>query len=186
MNTLPLEIPKPNGSVRLGPRDMTVEDGARAQSFAYADVESLRLSFRPRSLAFHVFQLDLRMRDGRGLTLRNIAATPGAVFKPYQRWDEGYATLARALTRRVADAAPHALRAAGFPLWRWRAAALAGIGALAFIVLRGAGALAAGETRGGLIAFAGAALMAAFLWPFLSRNRPAPLDPDAVPPQLLP
>ncbi|QLP97003.1 MAG: hypothetical protein HZY79_05805 [Rhodoblastus sp.] len=180
------EIARPNGLVRLGPHEMKVEDGARAQTFRYADVEALRLSFRPRSLAFKVFRLDLRMSDGRTLRLHNVATTPGAVFKPYQRWDEGYATLARALTARVAAAAPQAQRAAGFAPLRWNAAALAGGGALAFVSLRAAQALAAGYGQAAVIALAGAGLMGAFLVPFLARNRPRPLAPDAIPSEVLP
>lgn len=181
-----IEIARPNGRVLLGAREMTVEDGARAQSFAYAEAEALRLSFRPRSLAFHVFRLDLRMRDGRTLRLHNIATTPGAVFKPYRRWDEGYRRLADELTRRVAEAAPQAERGAGYPAMKWRAAALAGLGALAFVALRAVQAFGAGQREGALVAMAGAAAMAAFLAPFLTRNRPRPLAPGAIPPQVLP
>jgi len=180
------DIARPNGLVRLGPRELTVEEGARAQSFRYADVEALRLSFRPRSLAFHVFRLDLRMTDGRTLRLHNIAMTPGAVFKPYQRWDEGYAALARELTARIAAAAPQAERAAGFTPMRWNAAALVGGGALVVVALRAAQAFGAGYPQAALIALAGACLMGAFLFPFLARNRPRPLAPDAVPAEVLP
>lgn len=186
MNAEKLEILRPNGSVRLGAQEMTVEDGARAQTFRYADAEALRLSFRPRSLAYNVFRLDLRMKDGRTLRLHNIAATPGAVFKPYQRWDEGYATLARELTARIAAAAPQAERAAGFSPARWSAAALAGGGALAFVTLRAVQAFGAGHVEPALVALAGAGVLAAFLVPFLRRNRPRPLGPGAAPTEVLP
>ena len=181
-----LEIALPNGRVRLGSREMTVEHGARSQTFRYADAESLRLSFRPRSLAFHAFRLDLRMTDGRTLRLHNIEATPGAIFKPYQRWDDGFSRLARELVRRIARDAPRARRAAGFSSLRWRAAALAGVGAVGFVALRAMQALSVGESAGALVAMGGAAAMAAFMAPFLTRNQPRPLDPDAIPPQVLP
>lgn len=181
-----VEIARPNGRVRLAATEMTIEDGARAQTFRYADAESLRLSFRPRSLAFRVFRLDLRMNDGRTLRLHNIEMTPGAVFKPYQRWDEGYACLARDVTRRVAEAAPQAALAAGYPPLRWNFAAFAGLGAVAFVALRAMQAFSAGQREAALVAMIGAAFMAAFLGPFLSRNRPRPLAPDAIPPQVLP
>jgi hypothetical protein len=181
-----MEIARPNGAVRLGEREMVVEDGARAQTFRYADAEALRLSFRPRSLAYNVFRLDLRMKDGRTLRLHNIAMTPGAVFKPYQRWDAGYAALARELTARIAAAAPQAKRHAGFSPARWNAAALVGGGAVGFVALRATQAFAAGHSGPALVAMAGAAALAAFLAPFLIRNRPRPLPADAVPTQVLP
>ena len=181
-----LTIPRPAGMARLGPREMLVEDGARTQSFRYADAESLRLSFRPRSLAFNVYRLDLRMKDGRTLRLHNIDATPGALFRPYRRWDEGYARLAREVTRRVGEAAPQAALAAGFPALRWTLSVLVGAGALAFVALRGAQALLAGHGAAALTALIGAAILAAFLAPFLIRNRPRRLAPGAVPPQVLP
>jgi hypothetical protein len=181
-----LTIPRPAGMVRLGPREMLVEDGARAQSFRYADAQALRLSFRPRSLAYNVYRLDLRMKDGRTLRLHNIDATPGALFRPYQRWDEGYSTLARELTRRVGEAAPQAALAAGFPALRWNLAMIAGAGTLGFVALRGAQAFAAGEGSAALVALFGAAMLGGFLAPFLLRNRPRPLAPGAVPAHVLP
>jgi hypothetical protein len=187
LSALPaIDVARPGGGARLGAEIFELTDGARAERFAYRDVAAMRLSYRPRSLDYHVFRLDLRMVDGRTVKLFNVSSSPGAAFKPHERWDEGYRTLAQSLVDRIGAQAPKARLEAGFAPARYWAAAAAGAVMLGVVGLRLAQALALGDARVALVSGAGLALIALFLKPFLSRNRPRPLKPGAVPPQVLP
>lgn len=182
----PLRIERPNGAARFERDALVVDQLGREGRFPYREVERLRLTYRPKSLEFHVFQLDLRLRDGRTLKLSNVARMPGSLFQPYRRWDAGYRTLVGELTRRVARAAPQARLEAGFPFWRWALAALVGVGSTLFVFAAFVDALFKGDGKAIAVTAAGFGLMSAFLAPFLFRNLPRPLPGGDPPPQVLP
>lgn len=181
-----IDVARPGGGARLGAEHFELTDGARTESFRYRDVAALRLSYRPRSLDYHVFRLDLRMTDGRSVKLFNVSSSPGALFKPHERWDEGYRALARGLVERVAAAAPKARMEAGFPAVRYWAAGTAATLMAAVMALRLVQAFVYQDWRVALISGAGVAVAALFLWPFLRRNKPRSLAPGAIPPEVLP
>lgn len=180
------DIPYPGGGARVDKDWLEINEGARMERFRLRDVEALRLSYRPRSLDYHVFRLDLRMRDGRTLKLHNISSQPGAMFKPHQRWDSGYRLLAQGLVERVAAQAPAARMEAGFPAARYWIAGGAGAIILVTMALRLAQALALQDWRVAAVAGLGACVSALFLWPFLRRNKPRSLRSGMVPAEVLP
>ncbi|MBL8587214.1 MAG: hypothetical protein JNK46_01665 [Methylobacteriaceae bacterium] len=181
-----IDVARPGGAARLGEEVFEIADAGRSMSFAYRDVEQIRLSYRPRSLDYRVFRLDLRMRDGRSVTLHNVATSAGALFKPHERWDKGYVLFARGLAERVAAAAPDARLLAGFPLWRFWPATAVGAALCVFLVARAATALLAGDGMAALIAVGGLAVALVFLAPFLWRNRPRRFSGGAIPADVLP
>lgn len=174
------------GAARLGEEVFEIVERGRSVAFPYRDVEQLRLSYRPRSLDYRVYRLDARMRDGRTVTLHNIASSPAAAFKPHDRWDEGYRSFADGLVRRVAQAAPAARLVAGLPAWRFWPAVAVAVALAGFLLVHGARALAAGDPRSLGVAVVGLGVASWFAGLFLWRNRPQPLRPGAIPHEVLP
>lgn len=173
-------------SALLGEDAFHVSNGMAQARFAYDDVELIRLSYRPRSLEYYVFRLDIRMKDGRTVHLSNVSTSPVALFRPQRRWDEGYRAFVTGLTQRAALANPALRLEGGLPGWRfWPAAALA-LGLLLLLCWQIAEKLVAGQVLPVAIAGAGLALGLWFLVPFLRRNRPRPLSAESIPADLLP
>lgn len=174
------------GAARLGEDVFEIVERGQSVAFPYREVEQLRLSYRPRSLDYRVYRLDARMRDGRTVTLHNIASSPAAAFKPHERWDEGYRRFADGLVSRVAAAAPAARLVAGLPAWRFWPAAAVAAALFAFLAVNGVRALLAGDLRALAVAGLGLAVATWFASLFLWRNRPQPLRPGAIPREVLP
>lgn len=174
------------GAARLGAETFEIVERGQAVAFPYREVELVRLSYRPRSLDYRVYRLDARLRDGRSVTLHNIATSPAAMFKPHERWDEGYRRFAAELVGRVAAAAPQARLVAGLPAWRYWPAVLVAALLAVFLLVNGAKAIIAGDLRALAVAALGLGVTGWFASLFLWRNRPQPLRPGAVPPEVLP
>jgi hypothetical protein len=181
-----LDLTRPGGAARLGAEVFEISEGGRSVSFAYREVELIRLSYRPRSLDYNVYRLDVRMRDGRSVKLFNVANSPLAVFKPYERWDRGYALFVEGLARRVAAAAPKAQLLAGLPNWRFWPAAAVGAMLAGFLTVRGVAAAVDADWRAAIVCALGLLAALAFLKAFLWRNRPQRFAPGAIPAEVLP
>lgn len=173
-------------SALLGEDAFHVSNGVAQARFPYADVELIRLSYRPRSFDYHVFRLDIRMKDGRTIHLSNVSTSPVSLFRPQRRWDEGFRDFSLGLAARAASANPALRLEGGMPGWRfWPAAALA-LALLLVLSWQIAEKLVAGLWFPVAVSTAGLALGLWFLTPFLRRNRPRPLSADSLPPDLLP
>lgn len=173
-------------SALLGEDAFHVSNGVTQARFPYGDVELIRLSYRPRSFDYHVFRLDIRMKDGRTIHLSNATTSPVSLFRPQRRWDQGFRDFATGLARRAAAANPALRLEGGMPAWRfWPGAALALMLLLAFS-WQIAEKLTAGAWFPVAVSAGGLAIGLWFLTPFLRRNRPRPLSADSIPSDLLP
>lgn len=173
-------------SALLGEDAFHVSNGLAQARFAYEDVEQIRLSYRPRSFDYHVFRLDIRMKDGRTIHLSNVSTSPVSLFRPQRRWDQGFRDFAAGLAHRAAAANPALQLEGGLPGWRfWPALALA-LALLLILCWQIAEKLAAGLWFPVAVSAGGLALGLWFILPFLGRNRPRSLSAQSLPSDLLP
>lgn len=166
----------------LGDDGLSWRTGRRAGVWAYGDIASIRLSYRPMGLQHRRFRADIAHVDGHRITIFSTSKQTVALMQP----QPGYSGFILQLHRRLAAAGSAARLSAGLRPGIYRAivVALGIVGlAMAGLLLR---ALFTGEF-GGVVFIVGFAGLAGWLARgFLRRNRPRVYSFGDVPAELLP
>ncbi|MCC7347937.1 MAG: hypothetical protein IT538_11120 [Variibacter sp.] len=167
----------------LGPDGLQWQIGRYSGTTPYRAIGTIRLSFKPVSLAAHRFQAEIWAAGTPKLT---IASTSWRSMVEQQRHDAEFAAFVRALHRRLAEAGADPVLRTGTPAviyWIGLAVFAAFAALVPVMLVRSALAGAAGGA--GVIAL----LMAFFFYrlgTFFWRNRPGTYRLDAIPPAVLP
>ena len=155
----------------------------RSGVWAYSDIASIRLTFRPMSMQSRRFRADIRSSGGRRIS---ILSTTWQTASLMARQDHGYRAFITELHRRMAKAGSKAALIGGIGQVTYVAAVvmvtLLGI-AMAGLLVR---ALTTGEWYGALFLVGFVALFSWQIGGFIKRNRPRSYDFDHLPEKLLP
>ncbi len=155
--------------------------GRRSGLWPYADIASVRLSYRPMAMQRKRYSAELRNRAGKRLKMFSTTKQTAALMEPQY----GYPAFIATLHRRMAEAGSTATLSAGIkPLtFNMLLTALALLGlAMAALLIR---ALYVGEFAGVVFIVILSALFGWQGWDFLRRNRPRSYTFDDVPQDLL-
>lgn len=157
--------------------------GGRSGVWAYTDIASVRLSFRPVTMQSRRFRADLRHVSGARITILSTTWQTVALMTPQ---DNDYRAFIIALHRRMAAAGSRAVLSGGLTTIHYGAAmaclALLAIAMVGLLVR----AIATGEWAGVLFLLAFAAWFVWQIGGFVRRNRPITYSFDHVPESLLP
>jgi len=155
----------------------------RSGVWAYRDIASVNLSFRPTSMQAHRFRADLRHKDGGRIRIVSTNWQTVSLMTPQ---DNGYRAFIEALHARMARAGSTAKLTGGLPFHIY-VAALAFIGLLA-VAMAGlfVRALMTGEHAGAVFLVAFALLFNWQIGGFIRRNKPITYTFDHLPEALLP
>jgi hypothetical protein len=157
--------------------------GGRSGVWAYGDIASIRLSFRPISMQSRRFRSDIISTGGRRISILSTTWQTASLMAPQ---DHGYRAFITELHRRMAAAGSRAMLIGGIGRVTYLAAlvmvtllgiAMAGLLVRAFMTSEWVGALF-------LVGF-----VALFTWQiggFIRRNRPRSYGFDHLPDALLP
>ena len=155
----------------------------RSGVWPYADIASIRLTFRPMSMQSRRFRADIRRVGGQRIAVLSTTWQTVSLMAPQ---DHDYRAFVTELHRRMAAAGSEAMLIAGIrPITYAVAVALLALLGIAMAGLFGR-ALLTGEWYGALFLVGFAAL---FIWQiggFIRRNRPRTYDFDHLPQALLP
>ena len=155
----------------------------RSALWRYADIASVRLSYRPVSMQSHRFRADIGNIDGARLSMLSTSWQTAALMTSQ---DRDYRTFISALHARMAKAGSPARLTGGLDPRVYAAAILC----VTLVVLAMAGlllrAVATGEWAGALFLIGFAALFAWQVGGFITRNRPLVYTFDDLPKALLP
>ena len=155
----------------------------RSALWRYADIASIRLSYRPVSMQSHRFRADIGNIDGALLSLLSTSWQTAALMTSQ---DRDYRTFIAGLHARMAKAGSKAVLTGGLRHWIYSAAvallALVGTG-MAVLLVR---ALATGQYGGAAFLVGFAALFGWQVGGFIRRNRPLIYKFDHIPETLLP
>lgn len=155
----------------------------RSGVWAYTDIASIRLSFRPISMQSRRFRADIKNTDGRRISILSTTWQTASLMAPQ---DHGYRAFISELHRRMSAERSKAALIGGIGPTTYAAAivmvTLLGI-AMAGLLVR---ALAIGEWYGALFLVGFAALFTWQIGGFIRRNRPRTYDFDHLPEALLP
>jgi hypothetical protein len=155
----------------------------RSGVWPYADIASIRLTFRPMSMQSRRFRADIRSVGGQRIAVLSTTWQTVSLMAPQ---DHDYRAFVTELHRRMAAAGSEAMLIAGIrPITYAVAVALLALLGIAMAGLFGR-ALLTGEWYGALFLVGFAAL---FIWQiggFIRRNRPRTYDFDHLPQALLP
>ena len=157
--------------------------GSRSGVWPYADIASIRLSYRPMTMQARRFRADIRRTGGGRIAIVSTSWQTVTLMTPQ---DQDYRAFITELHRRMKEAGSKASLAGGIGTVTYAAAvvmlALLAIAMIGLIVR----ALATSEFTGALF-LAGIAIW--FAWTiggFVKRNRPRRYSFDALPKTLLP
>ena len=157
--------------------------GGRSGVWSYADIASIRLTFRPISMQSRRFRADIRNNGGQRISILSTTWQTVSLMAPQ---DHGYRTFIVELHRRMAAARSKAALIGGIGPVTYTAAlaliAVLGI-AMAGLLVR---AVATGEWYGALFLVGFVALFSWQIGGFIMRNRPRSYDFDHLPVELLP
>ncbi|MBA2398719.1 MAG: hypothetical protein H0V72_08460 [Bradyrhizobium sp.] len=157
--------------------------GGRSGVWPYADIASIRLTFRPMSMQSRRFRADIKSREGRRISILSTTWQTVTLMAPQ---DHGYRAFIAELHRRLAAAGSKAALIGGIAPATYAAAlamvTLLGI-AMAGLLVR---AFATGEWYGALFLVGFVALFTWQIGGFIRRNRPRTYDFDHLPDALLP
>jgi hypothetical protein len=170
-------------SFALTPQGLSWRVRGRNGVWAYDDIASIRLSYRPVSMQARRFRADLKDRSGASLAVISTSWQTAALMAPQ---DDTYRAFIVALHARMAQAGSTAMLAGGLRRWVYRAAVtlLTIVAAMmAALLLR---ALWLGEWVGALFLIGFAGLFAWQTGGFVWRNTPRAYTFDALPVDLLP
>jgi len=155
----------------------------RSALWRYADIATIRLSYRPVSMQSHRFRADIGNIDGARLSMLSTSWQTAALMTSQ---DRDYRTFISALHARMAKAGSPARLTGGLDPGVYAAA----IFCVTLVVLAMAGlllrAVATGEWAGALFLIGFAALFAWQVGGFITRNRPLVYSFDDLPKALLP
>jgi hypothetical protein len=157
--------------------------GGRTGVWPYADIASIRLTFRPMSMQARRFRADIKSREGRRISILSTTWQTVTLMAPQ---DHGYRAFIRELHRRMAGVGSKAALIGGIGQLTYAGAlvmvTLLGI-AMAGLLLR---AFMTGEWYGALFLVGFVALFSWQIGGFIRRNRPRSYDFDHLPEKLLP
>ena len=177
-------------SFELTAEGLQFGSGFRTDSWRYADIAQIRLTYRPVSMLSHRFRADLRHKNGR--KLRIVSATWAGIVALTPQ-NEGYRAFIEGLHRRLAAERSPVVCLAGLPEVVF-ALACATFAAVMLAIL----GLAVRALSGGsldslqqqlvavLFLFGFAAWSTWYVGGWLKRNKPQRYDPAQVPERLLP
>jgi hypothetical protein len=155
----------------------------RSGVWAYTDIASVRLSFRPMSMQSRRFRADIKSISGRRISILSTTWQTVTLMAPQ---DHGYRAFIAELHRRMAAADSKAMLIGGIGPATYAAAlamvSLLGI-AMAGLLVR---AVMIGEWYGVLFLVGFVALFSWQIGGFIRRNRPRTYDFDHLPEALLP
>ena len=155
----------------------------RSGVWAYTDIASIRLSYRPSSMQSRRFRADVEGRDGGRITILSTTWQTASLMAPQ---DHGYRAFMVELHRRMKNAGSRAALVGGIGPKTYGAAlvvlTLLAI-AMAGLLLR---ALFIAEFTGALFLLGFAALFTWQIGGFVKRNRPRSYSFDDLPGELLP
>ncbi|MGB8402391.1 hypothetical protein [Bradyrhizobium sp.] len=155
----------------------------RSGVWRYADIASIRLSFRPVSMQSRRFRADVEHADGRRIAILSTSWQTVALMAPQ---DYGYRAFIVELHRRMSEAGSKAALFGGFGPKTYAAALLL----LALLAIAMAGlfirAVTTFEFTGALFLVGFAALFVWQIGGFVKRNRPRTYGFDHLPAALLP
>lgn len=155
----------------------------RSGVWAYGDIASVNLSFRPTSMQAHRFRADIRHKGGGRVRIVSTNWQTVSLMTPQ---DNGYRAFIEALHARMAAAGSSAQLTGGLPRGIY-AAALVVVGLLATAMIGlFVRAMATGEHAGALFLVAFALLFYWQIGGFIRRNRPISYTFDQLPKALLP
>ena len=156
---------------------------SRSGVWAYTDIASIRLSYRPSSMQSRRFRADIRSKGGYRIAILSTTWQTVSLMAPQ---DRGYRAFITELHRRMAKAGSKAALTGGIGRITYAAAlamvTLLGI-AMAGLLVR---AFATGEWYGALFLVGFVALFTWQIGGFIRRNRPRTYDFDHLPENLLP
>lgn len=170
-------------SFRLDGDRLTVDTGRKVQEVRLGAVETVRLTYEPRSFAQNAFQTRVRLTDGKTFAFSSLSWKS---LIEAERKDGEYRAFLAALLPAIAAASPKARFLGGRPRAVWilvTALAFASLLALAWFAFRALSAGAMGAAAMGALFFA---LGIWQLEPMVRRNRPTTFRPDAPPTELMP
>ena len=157
--------------------------GGKSGVWPYAEISSIRLSYRPVSMQSHRFRADIQRVDGQRMALLSTSRQTIALMRPQ---DHDYRAFITQLHARMATAASNAALIGGIGPKTYAA----GIALLVLVGISIAGllvrALSTGEWAGALFLVGFAALFGWQIGGFVRRNRPRSYTFDSLPPELLP
>jgi hypothetical protein len=155
----------------------------RSAVWPYADISSVRLSYRPVSMQSRRFRADIGHTDGARIAILSTSWQSAALMAPQ---DHDYRVFITALHARMAQAASKASLAGGLKPRIYVAAMI--LLALVAVAISGlmVRAIATGEFAGALFLVGFAALFAWQVGGFVRRNRPLAYSFDHLPKALLP
>jgi hypothetical protein len=157
--------------------------GGRSGVWAYTDIASIRLTYRPMSMQSRRFRADIKSTGGRRISVLSTTWQTVTLMAPQ---DHGYRAFIGELHRRMAAVGSRAALIGGIGPTTYAVAlvlvTLLGI-AMAGLLVR---AFATGEWYGALFLVGFVALFSWQIGGFIRRNRPRSYDFDHLPEALLP
>ncbi len=157
--------------------------GRRSGVWPYADIASVRLSYRPMSMQPRRFRADLTLSDGERIAIVSTSWQTVTLMTPQ---DQDYRAFIIELHRRMQAAGSTASLTGGIGSASYAlAVAILVLLAIAMIGLL-ARALATSEFTGALFLIGMAVWFAWTIGGFIRRNRPSRYSFDALPDKLLP
>lgn len=157
--------------------------GRRAGVWPYADIASIRLSYRPMSMQSRRFRADIAKTGGGRIAILSTSWQTVSLMTPQ---DQGYRAFITELHRRMQAAGSMASLTGGIGMASYAVAvAMLVLLAIAMVglLLR---ALATSEFTGALFLIGMAIWFAWTIGSFIKRNRPRKYSFDALPEKLLP
>jgi hypothetical protein len=155
----------------------------RSGVWAYTDIASIRLSYRPSSMQSRRFRADINSKGGGRIAVLSTTWQTVSLMAPQ---DDGYRAFITELHRRMAAAGSRAALVAGIGPKTYVAA----LAMLTFLAVSMSGlfvrAVWTGEWYGALFLVGFAALFTWQIGGFVRRNRPRTYDFDDLPEALLP
>lgn len=162
---------------------MAFHVGRKSGLWRYADITSVRLSYRPVSMQSRRFRADIGNNDGERIAVLSTTWQTVALMAPQ---DRDYRAFIVELHRRLASAEGRIVLSGGLRPWIYNA----GLAVMALVAIAMSGllarAVAVGEF-GGILFIAGfAALFGWQIGGFILRNKPRNYTFEDLPKELLP
>ena len=155
----------------------------RSGVWAYTDIASIRLTFRPMSMQSRRFRADIKSKGGHRIAILSTTWQTVSLMAPQ---DHGYRAFITELHRRMAAAGSQAELIGGIAPTTYAAAlAILALLGIAMVGLFGRAVLT-GEWYGALFLVGFAALFTWQIGGFVKRNRPRSYDFEHLPEALLP